>query len=164
MKLTIAHMGMGLIDAQNDTLVLAGGFRSGNSGAGETRRKYVAYDKAQWIALAKAGVAESEIAKRCELGFVELFVKDGEEVSFGVTGLVNIEIEKAFRRQGWGRQIIEAIRHTTGQPLVIHDIKKHVASTWRKLGVTQFHTRHGKPIQISKHPAAAFLAGTIPAV
>lgn len=117
MKLTITHFGMGLIDAQNEALVLAGGFRSGNSGAGETRRKYVAYDKAQWIALEKTGLSEAEIAKRCELGFVELFVKDGEELTFGVTGLVNIEIKKTFRRQGWARQIIESIRKTTGQPL-----------------------------------------------
>lgn len=164
MKLEIQELGMGLVNAQNDDIILVGGMRSGSSSAGLTRRRYTIYDKVEWIKLDTAGVNEDDIEKACNKGFVDLFVKDNEYATLGVTGLVNIEIKKVHRREGLARKVIDAIRETTGQDLEIHDIKKHVASVWRKLGVTDFHDSHGRTMQVSKVPAFRNLNGTIPAL
>jgi hypothetical protein len=162
MKLKIKEIGMGLINAQNNDIILVGGMRSGNSSADVTRRKYIVYDKEKWLNLSKKGVGDNQMEAACNMGHVELFIKDGEEAKLGVKGLVNIEIKKEHRRNGIARKVINAIRETTGQSLEIHDIKKHVASTWRKLGVTEFHDGHGKPVMVSKQSASRTLYGTMP--
>ena len=163
MKLKIQGIGLGLINAQNNEIILAGGLRSGNSEHDVTRRKYVIYDKKKWIDMAKTTDDEVKIESECNMGFVELFVKDGKELELGAKGLVNIEIKKACRKNGIAKKVLNAIRETTGEPLKIHDIKKHVASVWRKLGVTDFQDDRGNSIKISKYPAARLLNGVMPA-
>jgi len=164
MKLKVQELGMGIINAENDDVMLVGGMRSGNSQSGATRRRYTVYDKLEWLKLSKEGMHEDNVEKACNKGIIDLFVKDGEEVSFGVKGLVNIEIKKPHRREGMAKRVLNAIRETTGQELEIHDIKKHVASVWRKLGVTEFHSSNGRPMQVSKVPAHMNLNGTMPAL
>lgn len=163
MKLKISDIGMGLITAQNENILLAGGFRSGNSSAGVTRRKYMIYDKIRWNELEKIdGITANEAQDKSLVGFVELFVRDGKEDIFDVVGLVNIEINKEERRNGYARKTMDGIRHHTGNELEIHDIKKHYAATWRKLGVTLFHNGHGQPVQVSK--STGFIAGRMPPI
>lgn len=163
MKLKIGDMGMGLVYAHNDDVVLMGGFRSGNSPANETRRKYLIFDKKRWDELEKQGQLNSnEIQKATEVGFVDFFVRDGQELTLGITGLVNIEIKKEYRKSGMARKVIDSIRQHTGEQLVIHDIKKHYASFWRKVGVTSFHNGNGLEVKVSQY--AGFIAGTMPPI
>lgn len=167
MKLKIKQIGLGLINAQNNDVMIVGGMRSGNSDASTTRRRYVVYDKKLWLSLEKQNDpnnTEDYIEKQCNMGFVDLFVKDGKESSFGVEGLVNIEIKKEHRRKGMAGKVIQAIRETTGSELKIYDIKKHVASVWRKLGVTEFQNSHGKPVLVSKVAASLLINGIMPAL
>jgi hypothetical protein len=162
MKLKIEDIGFGLIAADNDKIILAGGLRSGNSSANLTRRKYAIHDKELWAKLSNEGASANDAQDKSQVGIVELFVKDGEEVNFGVTGLVNIEVNKEHRRNGIARKVVDAIRHTTGQELGIFDIKKAACSTWRKLGVEEFHNSSGKPIKVSKHAGPIY--GTMPPI
>lgn len=162
MKLKVQGIGMGLVNAQNNDIMLVGGMRSGNSSHDTTRRRYTIYDKRQWQSMAKEGVSDESIEKACNMGIVDLFVIDGQEESFGVKGLVNIEIKKEHRRKGIASKVVSAIRETTGQQLNVHDIKKHVSSVWRKLGVTEFHDGHGRPVQVSKVPASRNINGVMP--
>jgi GNAT superfamily N-acetyltransferase len=142
--------------------VLAGGMRSGNSSANLTRRKYAIHDKEFWNELLNSGMKPDDAQDKSQVGIVELFVKDGEELNFGATGLVNLEIKKEHRKKGIARKVVDAIRHTTGKELEIFDIKKHYVSTWRKLGVEQFHNGQGKAIKVSKH--AGTIHGTMPSI
>lgn len=162
MKLKIEDIGFGLIAADNDKIILAGGLRSGNSSANLTRRKYAIHDKEMWTQLLGEGMSANDAQDNSQVGLVELFIKDGEEVNFGVTGLVNIEVNKEHRKKGIARKVVDAIRHTTGQELGIFDIKKAACSTWRKLGVEKFHNSSGNPIKVSKHAGPIY--GTMPPI
>ena len=164
MKLIIEPIGLGLISAQNKEIALVGGMRSGGSPGGLTRRQYMIYDLIKWEELSKQDLPKSEIEKNSEVGMVELNIKDGEELNFGVHGLRNIEINVKDRKKGVAKRVIKAILHTTGDELKIHDIKKHRASVWRKLGVEKFHDRNGKELRVSKISAHTYLEGTIPNV
>jgi GNAT superfamily N-acetyltransferase len=153
MKLIIKDMLTGLISAQNDEIILNGGLSSGNSPSNLTCRRYSIYDKEIW---------SNETQDNVKVGFVDLFVKDGEESSFGVAGLANIEVNQKYRKKGIARKVVDAILHTTGQSLEIFDIQKEYTSTWRKLGVQKFHDGLGVEIKVSKHMGTIF--GTIPSI
>ena len=122
-KLQKADVGFGMTEYSNDNFVLAGGFRSGNSGPGTTRLKYIIYDRTL--------VKRPEDADQAEIGFVELFVSDdtGE-----IVGLVNIEIKPEFRKGGYGKRVVQDIKDTAGS-LTIHDIQKKAKTFWDKQGV-----------------------------
>lgn len=162
MKLNIENIGLGLIAASNDNIILAGGMRSGNSSANLTRRKYTIYDKSIWEDMLKNGSSNDDAQIASEVGITELFVEDGKELSLGVTGLVNLEVKKEHRKKGIARKVVDAIRHTTGKELGIFDIKKAYVSTWRKLGVEDFHNGSGKTIKVSKHTGPIY--GTMPPI
>lgn len=162
MKLECEQIGMGLIQAKNEKIILVGGMRSGSSSADVTRLRYQIIDPVRWKTMSENGATKEELNTWCEVGLVDLFVKDGTD--FDVKGLVNIEINMLHRREGYARKVVEAIRHTTGNPLLIHDIKKRYASTWRKLGVENFHTSSGTPIKVSKVAASVTINGTMPAI
>tara|TARA_B100000749_G_scaffold280150_1_gene275013 strand:+ start:3042 stop:3602 length:561 start_codon:yes stop_codon:yes gene_type:complete len=164
MKLEINQIGMGCVAAENSEVGLVGGIRSGGSSEGLTRRKYVIFDSQRWSQMAKEGAEHKVMEKACNVGFIELLVKDGEEDTLGVTGVANIQIKPKERDNGIGRKVINAIRETTGQALEIHDIKKHRAGVWKKLGVTEFHNGEGRPVQVSKQHADLLLYGTMPPI
>lgn len=159
MKFTIHDMGMGMIQAVNDDIALIGGMRSGNSSADVTRLRYVIYDMTMYAEMSKANKSEQDIDKACQVGNVDLFVTDGTQ--FDVKGLVNIEIDKDKRKNGYASKVIKSILNTTENELNIHDIKKQYVSTWRKLGVEEFTNGNGRVVQASKY--SGFLHGVIPA-
>lgn len=162
MKMKIQEAGMGFIQAENDKIVLAGGMRSGSSAADVTRKRFIILDVIKYNELSAQGAEQAVIDDKCNVGIVDLFIKDG--TLFDVKGLVNIEIKKEHRKNGFARDVLEGIRHTTGQSLEIHDIKKHVASVWRKLGVETFHNGHGRELKVSKVSAKMNLNGTMPPI
>ena len=162
MKFEVQNIGFGLIAAENDNIILLGGMRSGSSSAHVTRRKYDIHDKNLWAKLIDEGMDKGEAQDKSKAGFVELFVKDGEELRFGVTGLVNIEINEDKRKSGLARKVLDGVRHTTGKELEIFDIKKHYASTWRKLGVEVFHNTQGGPVKVSQYKGT--INGTMPPI
>ncbi len=162
MKMNVKEAGMGFIQAENDRIVLAGGMRCGNSPADVTRKRFIILDVLKYNELQAQGAEQSVIDDKCNVGIVDLFIKDGTK--FDVKGLVNIEIKKEHRKNGLAREVLNGIRHTTGQSLEIHDIKKHVASVWRKLGVETFHNGHGRELKVSKVSAKTLLNGTMPPI
>lgn len=123
-ELRRSEMGMGLTQYENEDFVLAGGFRSGNSGPGTTRLKYMIYD----LRMIKAGHDHEQ----AEIGYVELFVEDrtGE-----IVGLSNIELKKGIRRTGYGKKIIRDIVDTTKSGLKVYDIQRKAKKFWDKIGV-----------------------------
>jgi GNAT superfamily N-acetyltransferase len=112
-----------------------GGMRSGNSPAGQTRLKFMVFDRKQL----EAGVDQEE----AEIGFVELFVKDGTQE---IVGLVNIELNKDLRKTGYGRKLVRDIVDTTQSGLTVNDIQKRAKGFWKKQGVefTDKAERFGK--------------------
>lgn len=116
--------GFGMTQYDNEDFVLAGGFRSGNSGAGTTRLKYMIYDRKI--------VDQTQDAEQAEIGVVELFVDDKTGM---IKGLVNIEIYKKFRKSGYGSRIIKDIKDTAQDDLTIYDIQKKAKKFWDKMGV-----------------------------
>lgn len=160
LKLTISDIGLGLIAGQNVDIALVGGYRSGNSSAGTTRLRYSIQDNHLHSALIESGKSSTEADEGCTVGEIELFVTNGTR--FGVTGLVNLEINKEHRQKGYARKVVNSIVATTGADLKIYDIKKHYASVWKKLGVTQFFDIHGNALVVSK--ARGTINGNIPAI
>lgn len=116
------NTGFGMTQYDSEDFVLAGGFRSGNSGAGTTRLKYMIYDR-KFV---------SQNAEPEEIGVVELFVNDKTGM---IEGLVNIEIYKKFRKSGYGSRIVKDIKDTAEGDLTIYDIQKKAKKFWDKLGV-----------------------------
>lgn len=116
--------GFGMTQYDNENFVLAGGFRSGNSGAGTTRLKYMIYDRKV--------VDQTQDAEQAEVGVVELFVNDKTGM---IEGLVNIEIYPQFRKSGYGSRIVKDIKDTAQGDLTIYDIQKKAKKFWDKMGV-----------------------------
>jgi len=116
--------GFGMTQYDNDNFVLAGGFRSGNSGASTTRLKYMIYDRRL--------VDQTKDAELAEVGVVELFVNDKTGM---IEGLVNIEIYPKFRKSGYGSRIVKDIKDTAEGDLTIYDIQKKAKKFWDKVGV-----------------------------
>lgn len=156
MKFTISDMGMGMIQAVNDEIALIGGMRSGNSSANTTRLRYVIYDVVKYAEMTDKGESQADIDNECQVGKVDLFIKDGTK--FDVTGLVNIEVTK--KKEGYAKKVINGIVSTIDNELKIHDIKKKAVKIWEKLGVTSFTNGSGKEVDISKHKG--FTEGFIP--
>jgi hypothetical protein len=159
MKMAVADIGMGLICAQNETISLVGGYRSGSSGPETTRLKYSIYDNEEYGRPKNNGMSDAEKEKACTVGFIELFIKNGTQ--FDVAGLVNIEINKEHRKKGYAHKVIASLMATAEGDLKIHDIKKHYVSAWRKLGVTSFVDIYGQPMVISKAPKNQTINGVI---
>lgn len=116
--------GFGMTQYDNENFVLAGGFRSGSSGAGTTRLKYMIYDRKI--------VDQTQDAEQAEIGVVELFVNDKTGM---IKGLVNIEIYSKFRKSGYGSRIVKDIKDTAQGDLTIYDIQKKAKKFWDKMGV-----------------------------
>lgn len=130
-KMKREPLAMGMESMQNDEIALVGGFRSGNSEAGFTRLKYLVYD----IEGVTEALTAEEQAKR-EVGFVELFIKDG---SGDIDGLVNIDIKPKFRKGGFGKKVIQSLLKTAKGDLKIHDIQAKAVSFWKKMDA-EFYT------------------------
>jgi len=143
MKFDITPGPVGLVSAENEDIALVGGMRSGSSSSDTTRRKYNIYDIKKWQEMLDRGLAEHDIEPKCKVGFVELFVKDGQSNDLAAKGLVNIRIEPAFRKQGFARKVIDGIQATTQESLKIHDIKKSAEKVWKKLGIENIHNGDG---------------------
>lgn len=129
-KLKRDPIGMGLEAMHNNEIALVGGMRSGNSKAGQTRLKYMVYDTK-----GLEGPMNAEETDKREIGYVELFVKDG---SGKIIGLVNIHINPKSRKGGFGRKIINSLMTLVDDRLEINDIKKSAISFWQKVG-TEFY-------------------------
>ncbi|TBT51046.1 hypothetical protein FPV63_10235 [Vibrio cholerae] len=162
MKMEVERYGF-FVCAQNDDITLAGGLRSGNSRAHETRLKYIIMDNHRIKSLMKEGIDQVEAQRLSEVGHVELFVEDG--TLFDVNGLVNIVIknEKNFkeRRQGYATKVIQSIVATTGKDLEIMDIQPgNAARFWKSLG-TVFHNGHGKEITNAITKKSGIVHGTV---
>jgi hypothetical protein len=117
-------MGFGLSQLENDTFVLVGGYRSGNSSAGQTRLRYDVYDVK--LATNSANVNDAKI------GLVDLMVNDAGDV----VGLVNIVIHPKFRKAGYGSELVRDITDTTTSGLTIHDIQTKARKFWDKTGIS----------------------------
>lgn len=160
MKLTITDVGMGLIAAHNDSISLVGGMRSfqGVNAAGTTRLKYIIQDNLIYNEMKSAGFSDSDSDRKCSIGFIELNIANGSK--FDVCGLINIEINKDERKKGYAKTVINSILATIEKDLPIHDIKKHYASVWKKLGVSCFTNLYGEEIKVTK--ATGTINGLIP--
>lgn len=140
LKMDIYHIGFGMLSVQNDEIILAGGFRSGNSGPGESRVKFMVYDATKIHSLVNEGVEHNDAQKKSEAGFVELYLKDSGR-AFDVAGLVNIEIYKEIRGEGLGRKVVQSILDTTDSYLDVIDIQPNALVFWNKMGVSKWGLR-----------------------
>ncbi len=162
MKMTVEKYGM-FVYAYNDEITLAGGIRSGNSGANETRLRFVVLDNKRINELMSEGLDQVEAQKKSEVGDVDLFIKDGTD--FDVNGLVSINIKnkKDFkeRRKGYGTKIIQSIVATTGENLEVRDIQPGIAAKfWKSLG-TAFHNGYGKEFTAPITKKSPVVHGTV---
>lgn len=139
MKLDVESIGFGLIAAQNNEVALVGGMRSGNSGPGETRAKFMIYDTQEMDALINKGMQPQDAQKESESGFVELYLKDGDK--FDVSALVNIEVDKDKQGKGLGTKVVQSLIDSKEGSLDIIDIQPTSFPFWNKMGVDNWSTR-----------------------
>lgn len=133
MKLEAKKYGM-FTEAQNDEIVLAGGFRSGSSSSGMTRLKFDIYSKSILEHLTKNNPSESQdkMIEQSKVGFCELHIVDG--TVFEIDSLVNLEITR--KRKGYGSKVVQALRDSTEGSLIIRDIQHGTAAKfWLSQGV-----------------------------
>ena len=131
--------GMGMTSYQNDEILLAGGYRSGNSDTEHTRLKYMAYD----IKNVSAEDFQAD-QEKYNVGYVEVFVKDSNGE---IDGLVNIHLGTKNRKAGTGKRIIQSLMKTVKGDLKIFDIKKSAIPFWKKMGVVFYNAGFEKPIE-----------------
>ena len=70
-----------------------------------------------------------------EVGSIDVLIPTGTE---DIVALVNIEIKRGIKKQGYGKRIVEMLvnysrRHN--RPLMVLDIQKKALGFWKKMGV-----------------------------
>jgi len=125
-RLEYSKQSFGMSQFANNKIVIAGGFRDGTGSAdvGEVRLKYFVYDHTQ----------QGPNGNAIEVGSVVLNVDMNDPSK--IMGLVNIDIKKKFKGQGYGRYIIDSIKSTILGPINIYDVKKGAVGFWDKMGAT----------------------------
>ena len=124
------EIGMGLEQMHNNDIALVGGMRSGSSPAGLTRLRYSIYDVPMLKQLKQDGGDQNDAL----VGHVELMVEDG---SGNIAGLINIEMKRGGKRQGYGSQVVRSIIDSpfAQKPFRIYDIELKAVGFWKKMGV-----------------------------
>lgn len=128
--------GFGLYNMGNSEVIFSGGMRVGSSPANYTREGFQIFDRQKLEQLLKEKEHKpSDCWMMCKIGQVHLMVRDGTEEPHG---LVNIEIDKKFKGQNWGRKVIDCLLayvRKNNTRLAIMDIKKSAAPFWMKMGI-----------------------------
>lgn len=109
---------------QGSDIRLVGGFSTfGFRPPGLERRRFLCL-----------GVPELSTGPREDalLGHVEVFVRPMPEPL--VEGLVVISVPDDRRRRGYGRRIVDAVRHIAPGPLTIHGITEQAVPFWEAMG------------------------------
>lgn len=124
------EMAWGMEEMANDDIALVGGIRSGSSPANLTRLKYSIYDVPVLKQLQQTGGDQNDAL----VGYVDLMVEDG---TGDVVGLVNIEMKRGGKRQGYGSQVIRSIIDSpfARKPFRIYSIQPKAVGFWKKMGV-----------------------------
>ena len=75
-----------------------------------------------------------------QVGSVRMLVKLPTEQNgqCEIESLIELEIDKHFRKSGYGRKTVEAIHEAAKQDVKIVDIKKSKVAFWKKVGVEDF--------------------------
>tara|TARA_R100001082_G_scaffold55165_1_gene30333 strand:- start:11481 stop:12470 length:990 start_codon:yes stop_codon:yes gene_type:complete len=105
------------IDAmENDDLIFVGGVPSGNSRAGEIRRRYVVFDAKD---------------KSKQLGEFEVFTDDKTNNFLGL-----VELKVKDKRKGTGKKIIDSLMQSdfVNDDFRIHSVLKASIPFWKKMG------------------------------
>jgi GNAT superfamily N-acetyltransferase len=77
-----------------------------------------------------------------QVGTVRMLIKlptekDGQ---CEIESLIELEIDKQFRKNGYGRKTVEAIHEAAKQDVKIVDIKKSKVAFWKKVGAEDIKT------------------------
>jgi len=150
------EIGMGLEQMHNNDIALVGGMRSGSSPANLTRLKYSIYDVPMLKQLKQTGGNQNDAL----MGHVELMVEDG---TGDLIGLINIEMKRGGKRQGYGSQVVRSIIDSpfARKPFRIYDIQKKAVGFWKKMGVEFTHSDFKTPIAPTQLPRLALGPGNI---
>jgi GNAT superfamily N-acetyltransferase len=129
-----ADIGFGQFGWADGDIGIFGGQRSGGfQKAGQHRGRFFLYDTAH----KKAEGTDKMV------GSVELIVRvpNDENDPYEIIELVNLEIAKDCRKQGYGRRAVEAIMRAAPDDILVADIKKTKLRFWTKVGVEDVFTR-----------------------
>jgi len=139
------EIGMGLEQMHNNDIALVGGMRSGSSPANLTRLRYSIYDVPMLKQLKQTGGDQNDAL----MGHVELMVEDG---TGDIVGLINIEMKRGGKRQGYGSQVVRSIIDSpfAQKPFRIYDIELKAVGFWKKMGVEFTRSDFKTPTEPSK--------------
>jgi GNAT superfamily N-acetyltransferase len=147
-----SDLGFGMFGWADGDIGIFGGIRSGGyQRAGQFRCSFTLYDTE----------FKSLTGKDKKIGTLELIVStpETEGESQKIKELVKLEIDKALRRQGYGRRVVDAVMRVAEDDIVIADIKKSKLPFWKKMGLEDFVTRgsqtNGHIRKVHEHKASA---------
>jgi GNAT superfamily N-acetyltransferase len=139
-------LGFGMFGWADGDIGIFGGIRSGGfQKSGQFRCNFTLYD-----AEVKSRTGEDKMIGTLEL-IVSLPESEGEP--HRVKELVNLEIDKSMRLQGYGRRVVEAVMRAAEDDVLVCDIKKTKLPFWRKMGLEDV-TQRG--VQMNGHIRKAF--------
>ena len=130
--LTKSNAGMGLIQYSNDKIALVGGMKTAGLSRTDTHAKL------RWMIF----VIEGEK----KVGYIDMSWSYEKQAPVGI---VDLKLEKQYRGQGIGAEVVQALKATFPQ-MKIHDIKKGAVGFWKKQGamsLPQGDSRGGKDMQ-----------------
>lgn len=130
-------LGFGMFGWADTDIGIFGGQRSGGfQKRGQYRCSFSIYDTA-----VKVETGADKI-----VGKLELIVTEPENDSdpYEIMELVNLEIAREHREQGYGRRAVEAVMRAAPDAVRVCDIKKTKLKFWTKLGLEDLTTKGGK--------------------
>ena len=130
-------LGFGMFGWADDDIGIFGGMRSGGyQKAGQFRCTFTLYDTDF-----KSRSGEDKV-----VGKLEIIVRlpDDDEGQNQIIELVNLEIDKSLRGQGYGRRVVDAVMRAADEDILICDIKKTKMPFWRKMGLEDITEKGGK--------------------
>lgn len=126
-------LGMGLFGWANENIGIFGGWRHPTlHPPGKLVCNFIIYDTAEKL----------RTGNDVEVGTVRFLIKLAQEegAEHEIESLIELEIKKDRRKQGYGRKTIEAVSEIVKQDIKIVDIKKTKLPFWKKVGVENIVT------------------------
>lgn len=113
----------------NEEIGVFGGWRGdGFHKAGHLRADFIITDSAH-----KMRTGEDKTVGQAKL-LIKLATNETERPA--IVGLINLEIAKEHRLQGYGRRSVELLLEAAGGELPVFDIQKSKLRFWKKNGIT----------------------------